>query len=137
MIKLEKLPINDKRLYKLFDRSTCCVAVNYCIITKDNNIVKYGSSRPCGCNHRQCSIHAEQIAMRYCLRNINKNYKIIIWRWGKCGNLKEKYCCHGCTKMIKKYGYENKIFTILDTKYVSAINVKPEISLNYIIRDTN
>ena len=42
----------------------------------------------CGCNHRQCSIHAEQIAMRYCLRNINKNYKIIIWRWGKCGNLK-------------------------------------------------
>ena len=39
--------------------------------------------------------------------------------------------------MIKKYGYENKIFTILDQKYVSAINVKPEISLNYIIRDTN
>tara|TARA_B100001094_G_C18184338_1_gene802814 strand:- start:2901 stop:3200 length:300 start_codon:yes stop_codon:yes gene_type:complete len=99
-------------------------------------VINFGTSRPCGCNHQRCSIHAEQVALKHCLKERNKNYKIIIWKWGKDGKLKDKYCCHGCTKMIKKYGYENNIFTILNNQYVSAIEEHPEISLTYKIRDT-
>ena len=33
---------------------------------KKRIIVKYGSSRPCGCNARRVSIHAEQLAINYC-----------------------------------------------------------------------
>ena len=100
-------------------------------------MVKFGSSRPCGCNHHKSSIHAEEDAIRYCLKHKNKNYKIIIWKWGRDGKVREKHCCHGCTKIIKKYGYENNIFTIIDNQFVSAIEEFPEVSLTYKIRNEN
>jgi len=98
-------------------------------------VIKFGSSRACGCNYHKSSIHAEEEAIRYCLKNKNKNYKIIIWKWGKDGKVRDKYCCHGCTKMIKKYGYENNIFTIKNNQLISAVEENPEISLTYKIRN--
>ena len=60
--------------------------------------------------------------------------KIMIWRWSKSGELKSAYCCNGCTKIMKKYGYMDRIFTIENNKIVSAIKDDPEISLGYKIK---
>ena len=33
-LELETLPMNDNRLFHLYERNTCSVAVNYCILLK-------------------------------------------------------------------------------------------------------
>ena len=99
-------------------------------------IVSFGSSRPCGCNHNKISsIHAEQKALNYCRENDKKNkYEIYIWRYSKDGKIKSAYCCNGCTKIINKYGYTNKVYTFDNDNICNAIVDNPQISLGYKIK---
>jgi len=103
---------------------------------KRKTIVDYGSSRACGENHNRFSIHAEQKAIHYCLKNDKKNrYKIFISRYSRIGDHKTAFCCSSCTKLAKKFHFQNKIFTFngkLET--ISAIIDNPELSLAYKIK---
>jgi hypothetical protein len=103
---------------------------------RKKKIVDYGSSRACGENHNRFSIHAEQRAIHYCLKNDKKNkYKIFISRYGRNGNHKSAFCCKSCTKLAKKFNFLDKIFTFDEDKNtVSAILDNPEVSLAYKIK---
>ena len=102
---------------------------------KKKIIVDYGSSRPCGHNHSRFSIHAEQKAIEFCRKYDKRDrYQIYISRYTKKGFLKPAYCCSGCTHLVKKYNYENKIFTFDNNKITSAVIDNPTISLAYQIK---
>ena len=99
---------------------------------KKDKIIKCGGSRPCGINHSRPSLHAEQIAINYCLKNDKLNrYKIFISRFDEKGNHQSAFCCHACTKVAKKYNMLNRIFTFENDKNISAIKENPRISLGY------
>ena len=102
---------------------------------KRKNILDFGSSRACGCNHNKISIHAEQNAINYCRKNNKKNkLEIYIWRYSKDGNIKSAHCCHSCTKLVKKYNYQDRVFTFDKENIESAIVDNPQISLGYKIK---
>jgi len=135
---LESLPVKLKTKYNLsslFSYEACKVSVAYCIIDPNKKtIIKCGSSRPCGNNHNRSSIHAEHIAINYCREYDKRNkYKIYIWRYTSAGKIKRTNCCVGCTNMLKKYNYLNKIFTFENNEIVSSVVENPEISLGYKI----
>ena len=99
------------------------------------NILDFGSSRACGCNHNKRSIHAEQNAINYCRKNDKRNkLEIYIWRYSKDGNIKSVHCCYSCTKLVNKYNYQNKIFTFNKENIESAVVDNPQISLGYKIK---
>ncbi len=103
---------------------------------KRKNILDFGSSRACGCNHNKISIHAEQNAINYCRKNDKrKNYEIYIWRYTKDGDLKSAHCCHSCTKLINKYGFQNRVYTFNDDNIVNAVVDNPQVSLGYKIKN--
>jgi len=103
---------------------------------KKKLILKYGSSRPCGRNHCQRSIHVEEIAVNYCRINDKRNnYKIYIWRFNSQGEVKPAYCCHRCTKIINKYNYNNKIYTFTEDGIRSSIIDNPKVSLGYKLNE--
>ena len=120
----------------LFCIHSCSVSVVYIIYDpKKNVIIQSGTSRPCGYNHGRNSIHAEEIALRYCRQYDKRSrFHIYIWRYSKNGHIKKKECCDACTKLLKKYHYEDKIFTFDGQEYVSAISENPELSLCYKIK---
>ena len=106
---------------------------------KKKTILDKGSSRPCGKNHNRISIHAEQRAINYCRENDKRNrYQIFIWRYSKDGSIKPARCCHACSKLVRKFHYEDKIFTF-DTdqhnvcQICPAMSESPGISLGYKI----
>ena len=102
---------------------------------KRKNILDFGSSRACGCNHNKISIHAEQNAINYCRKNNKKNkLEIYIWRYSKDGNIKSAHCCHSCTKLVKKYNYQDRVFTFGKENIESALVDNPQISLGYKIK---
>lgn len=102
---------------------------------KLKKIVSCGGSRPCGHNHQKPSLHAEQIAINYCLKNDKRNrYKIFISRFDRNGNHKTTFCCHACTKVAKKYNMLDRIYTFENNKIISAISDNPEISHGYKIK---
>jgi len=45
------------------------------------------------------------------------------------------YCCNGCTKLIKKYGYKDKVYTFIDNEICKAIVDIPQVSLGYKIKN--
>lgn len=103
---------------------------------KRKNILDFGSSRACGCNHNRISIHAEQNAIDYCRKNDKrKNFEIYIWRYTKDGDLKSAHCCHSCTLLINKYGFQNRVYTFLDDNIIDAIVDNPQVSLGYKIKN--
>lgn len=103
---------------------------------KRKNILDFGSSRACGCNHNKISIHAEQNAIDYCRKNDKrKNFEIYIWRYTKDGDLKSAHCCYSCTKLINKYGFQNRVYTFDDDNIVNAIVDNPQVSLGYKIKN--
>jgi len=103
---------------------------------KRKNILDFGSSRACGCNHNKISIHAEQNAIDYCRKNDKrKNFEIYIWRYTKDGDLKSAHCCHSCTKLINKYGFQNRVYTFDDDNIVDAVVDNPQVSLGYKIKN--
>ena len=102
---------------------------------KKKVILDFGCSRPCGCNHNKISIHAEQRAIEYCRSNDKrKKYKIYIGRYARDGTLKPAYCCHACSQLVTKYEFQDRIFTLENGSFVSAMKDKPEISLGYRIK---
>ena len=102
---------------------------------KRKNILDFGSSRPCGCNHSKISIHAEQNAINYCRKNDTRGkYEIYIWRYSREGNLKSAHCCNGCTKLVKKYGYGERVYTFDGEDICKAVIDNPQISLGYKIK---
>ena len=102
---------------------------------KRKNILDFGSSRACGCNHNKISIHAEQNAINYCRKNEKRNkLEIYIWRYSKDGNIKSAHCCHSCTKLVKKYNYQDRVFTFDKENIESALVDNPQISLGYKIK---
>ena len=103
---------------------------------KRKNILDFGSSRACGCNHNKISIHAEQNAINYCRKNDKrKNFEIYIWRYTKDGDLKSAHCCHSCTQLINKYGFQNRVYTFDDDNIVDAVVDNPQVSLGYKIKN--
>ena len=43
-------------------------------------------------------------------------------------------CCNACSKLMKKYNYEDKIFTFDNDFICKAVTDTPEVSLGYKIR---
>ena len=125
-----------KKINNLFDKNTCNVQTNYMFYNlKTKQIIKIGSSRPSGINKYHTSIHAEIIAIRnYNLLNKKKNIIIIIWKFTKDKQIKQMICCLNCTKFLKRYNYENLIYTINDNKLISAIINKPEICFGFQLK---
>ena len=124
---IEDLPIDMKTnidLKKLFYTDTCNVSVQFVIFnTKKKIIVKYGGSKPMVTGKSKISIHAEEIAMKYCINNkLDNRYHIYIWRWSKDGKIKPKYCCQSCCKLAKKLNFCDKIFTFDMCEKQKAIN---------------
>ena len=102
---------------------------------KRKTIVNFGNSRACGINHNKSSIHAEQRAIEYCRKNDKRNkYKIYIGRYAKDGHLKPAYCCHSCSQLAKKYNFEDRVFTLDNNNFVSALKDNPMVSLAYQIK---
>tara|TARA_B100001094_G_scaffold287975_1_gene303854 strand:- start:6473 stop:6910 length:438 start_codon:yes stop_codon:yes gene_type:complete len=136
-VEVEIPPINFKNkssFHNLFEINSCNVSVIWIVYDKKRKIIiSKGLSRPCGINHRRCSIHAEQKAIEYCRGNYNKNYEIYIWRYSKKGKIKHKYSCSSCTKLAHKYNFQNKIFTFYESEKYSAIIDNPPLSLCYEI----
>ena len=131
-IPLKQLP---SKFHNLFSPNNCAVAVHYWIYDKrKKTIIKTGSSRACGCNYHKASIHAEQKAIDYLRKLDNKNLQVYIWRWSKTGDIKPTYCCISCTQLVKKYGYENHIFTMNNSVKISAMIDNPSLSLAYKIK---
>ena len=126
-----KQPIDYSRLFSFINYS---VSVNFYIYDKRRKtIVHYGSSKPCGRNNRRSSIHAEQLAIEYCLKHDKRQkYIIIISKFTKDGKHKSKTSCASCCQLIQKYNFQNRIFTIdVDNQMVSAMSSKPEMCLAY------
>ena len=123
---------------KLFSITSYSVSVIYIIYdSKKKRIVHSGTSRACGDNIHKTSIHAEELAIRYCI-NKKKNYKIIIYRYNKKQEIKKKYCCLNCTKLAKRYNYERNIYTIDENnELISAIEDNPVLSLGDYIKYKN
>lgn len=132
------LPLKSKHnvdISNLYDKYTCKVCVNYVLYDKKKKtILKYSSSRPCGINHHKCSIHAEQRALYDISNYKSNNINIFIWRFDNKLNIKPCYSCHSCTVLLKKYGYDKKVFTFEKSKIVSAIISNPGLSLSYKIK---
>ncbi|MBU79522.1 MAG: hypothetical protein CMD29_05300 [Flavobacteriales bacterium] len=129
-----KQPIDYSRVFSIINYS---VSVNFYIYDKKRKtIVHYGSSKPCGLNNRRSSIHAEQLAIEYCLKHDKRNkYIIIITKFTKDGKHKTKKSCASCCQLILKYNFQNKIFTIDENnQIIPAISSKPQMCLAYKIK---
>tara|TARA_Y100000817_G_C16500262_1_gene386450 strand:+ start:86 stop:547 length:462 start_codon:yes stop_codon:yes gene_type:complete len=142
-ININPPPLKLKDNYN-FDKyhniNSCNVSVIWCIYDKHKKrITSIGESRPCGINHYQSSIHAEEKAIKEFRFNTNKNKnsEIYVWRWSKTGDIKTKYCCNRCTKLIIKYKFQDKIFTFNNYKKCPAIIDNPQIPLSRHINKKN
>ena len=139
---VDPLPLrlkHHKDISRCFNKKLRNIAVNYYIIDpKIKKLVSFGSSRPCGENYHKASIHAEEIAINYCIRNDKRNrFHIYISRFSKEGIHKEKFCCLSCNKLVYKYNFEDRIFTIKNNKIISALEENPEVSLAYKMKLKN
>ncbi len=119
-----------------YDKSTTNVAVRYAIYhAKKKTIIKIGESQPLPQNSAKISIHAENLAIKECLRIDPKNkYNIYIWRWTKYGKIKKITSCRECTRLAQKLNFQHRIFTFENDKIVSALEDNPEISFGYSIK---
>ena len=134
---LDELPLDIKNPFdyaKYITKESCNVSVLWMVYDKNKKIITAkGSSRPCGLNYNNASIHAEQQAINYCRQNNKTKYVIYIWRYGRTGNVKPMYCCTKCTKMAKKYNYTNNIFTFEQDNICPAVIDNPPLSHIYEI----
>lgn len=139
-IDLEEPPLilknNGDSFNNLYDIKSCDVSVIWIVYDKKRrSILSKGSSRPCGLNHKKSSIHAEQMGFNYCLNYPNKPHLIIIiWRYSKGGKIKPKFSCNACTHLLKKYNFQDRVFTFENSSLCPAIIDNPPLSLNSIIK---
>ena len=126
---------NSYTFDNLYDIHSCDVAVVWLVYDKKKKVILgKGSSRPCGKNYNKSSIHAEQQGFNFCLKYQNKPHLIIIiWRYSKQGKIKAKYSCRACTQFLKKYNYQNRIFTFENHQLCPAIINNPPLSLAHIL----
>ena len=97
-------------------------------------ILDFGNSRPCGCNHNKSSIHAEQLAVEFCRKHDKRNkFKIYIGRYAKDGHLKPAYCCRACSQLVTKYNYQDRVFTLNEGEFVTALTNEPKPCLSHQI----
>ena len=102
---------------------------------KRKRIITFGSSKPCGIISEQSSIHAEIIALNYCLANDKNNrYQIYISRYYKTGHHKSTTCCKACCQLLKKYNFQDKVFTFEKNTIYSAVIENPDHCLSYKIK---
>ena len=103
---------------------------------KKKIIVKSGGCRANGNSASKITCHAEELAIKYCLRHDKKNkYDIYIWRYGNSGDIKTTTCCKSCTKLATKYNYQNRIFTFENNKIINAVVENPAVSLGNMLRN--
>ena len=137
--KIEPIPLflrDNKDLNITYDKNTCNVSVKYCLYDKKKKrILKISESRALCQGLSKLSIHAEEMAIRDIIRLDSKNKcEIYIWKYGKGGEIKTKYCCKICTELLKKYKMEKRIFTFENGIKVSALTDNPEVSIGNMIR---
>ena len=122
---------------KLHSLQSCAVAVVYAIYDKEKKtIVDKGTSRACGENHTQISIHAEEKCINYCRTYDKRNkYEIYIWRYSKEGKIKPMYCCEACNILLKKYNYYNKVYTFENDGNICPAVGKPYITIGYQLKN--
>ena len=103
---------------------------------KKKVFVAFGSSRACGENYHKKSIHAEELAIKFCQKNDKrKRYQIIISKYNKKGEHCHKMSCRNCCNLAYRTNFQNKIFTINnDGDIINAISNNPELSLAYRIK---
>jgi len=103
---------------------------------KKKRIVKVGESRPNCVGSSKLSIHAEERAIKECLK-LKKNNKlnIYIWRYDKYGKIKNISCCKSCTNLANKYNFYKRIYTFKDGNIIPAIIDNPKTSLGNMIRN--
>lgn len=121
----------------LYSLECCSVAVVYVIYDKKKKmIVKKGTNRACGENHKEISIHAEKICIDYC-KKYDKRYKyeIYIWRYSKEGKIKPVYCCEVCNNLLSKSNYFHKIFTFEKGGNICPAVGKPYMTIGYQIKN--
>jgi hypothetical protein len=139
MIEAPSLPLKSATSFdNLHTIDSCAVAVVYCIYDRNKRrIVDKGTSRACGENHNQISIHAEKKCIGYCRTFDKRNrFEIYIWRYTKEGKIKPVYCCGACSKLVTKYNYHNKIYTFENDGICSAIG-EPYVTLGYQIKNNS
>ena len=138
-LKIEPIPLflrDNSNLNITFDKTTCNVSVKYCIYDKKKKrILKIKESRALCQGLSKLSIHAEEMAIRDIIRLDPKNKcEIYIWKYGKGGEIKTKFCCKNCTDLLKKYKMDQRIFTFQNGKKIPALTDNPEISIGNMIR---
>tara|TARA_Y100000389_G_scaffold186927_1_gene207803 strand:+ start:794 stop:1243 length:450 start_codon:yes stop_codon:yes gene_type:complete len=136
---IESIPLflrDNKELNITYDRNTCNVSVKYCLYDKKKKrILKISESRALSQGLSKLSIHAEEMAIRDIIRLDPKNKcDIYIWKYGKGGEIKTKYCCKTCTDLLKKYKMGNRVYTFKNGVKVSALIDNPEVSIGNMIR---
>ena len=122
---------------QIFIVTLCVVYVSSIVFydRKKKNIVKTGYCRANGYGSSKITCHAEELAIKYCRENDKKNKcDIYIWKYGKGGEIKTKYCCKTCTDLLKKYNMDRRIFTFENGMKVSALIDNPEVSFGNMIR---
>ena len=126
---------NNDSIYDLWNLHSCQVAVHYIVYDKRRDrIVDFGSSRVCGVNHYKKTIHAEELAIKYCIAKTNNKkslnrYKIIIFRFDKQQHIRPVNSCKKCTKLAEKYDLKHKLFTIEESNLKSCIVKNPVLSI--------
>ena len=137
--EVESLPLFLKHndvLNVSYDKRTCNVSVKYCLYSRKKKwILKINESRANCKGSSKLSLHAEECAIKD-LKKLDPKNKcdIYIWRYNKNGEIKPTTCCKSCTKLLKKYNYENRIYTFVDGKKTTAIVDNPIESIGNIIR---
>ena len=131
------LKIKDNFYFdKFYDHNSCNVSVIWCIYNKGKkNIIDIGESRPCGINHSQSSIHAEEKCIEYCRSaDKRKKYELYIWRYSKEGKVKPVYCCQSCCKLLKKFNYYDKIYTF-EKNQICCATGQPYVTIGRMIKN--
>ena len=134
-IQLQSLPLslkdnkNENHIY--FSKINCSVAVHYCIYDKKRRtIVSIGTSRPCGINRQNASLHAEELCIQFLKKSSNINrYQMYIYRYSKQGFLKPVFCCQKCSKLIEKNNLENKFYTFDENQRIISAMGSPYMPL--------
>ena len=133
------VPLRAKNMFDIqtmWNKDNYLVAVYYIVYdTNRRNIVDSGSSRVCGRNNEKRTIHAEELAIKYCMGKLKGNskssnrYQIIIWKFNKHMLIKPAICCSSCTKLARKYNFTRNMFTVRHDSIVSSIIANPIPSL--------
>ena len=136
--EVESIPLFLKHndvLNVAYDKRTCNIVCKILFIFKEEKrILKINESRANCKGSSKLIFYAEECAIKD-LKKLDPKNKcdIYIWRYNKNGEIKPTTCCKSCTKLLKKYNYENRIYTFVNGKKTTAIVDNPIESIGNII----